>query len=208
METRFKELSGRHTPDPWLDPFLPALRAAGETVLELGSGPGEDAATLLAHGFRVFAFDRSRKAIRAATVTAPTAHCFVADLQSPLPVRSGCTHGAIASLSIHYFSWAMTQAIVSEVRRALVPGGCFAFRVNATDDTGFGAGQGEEIEPNYYRVPPDGRNNRPYKRFFDEASLRALLASGWRIAQLEHRTIARYNEPKQVWECVAYTSDQ
>jgi SAM-dependent methyltransferase len=203
METRFKEISGRHTPDPWLDAFVPALRGAGETVLELGCGPGEDAATLVAHGFRVFAFDRSRKAIRAATVTAPTASCFVADLQSPLPVRSGSVHAAVSSLSIHYFPWALTQAIVAEVRRALIPGGCFVFRVNATDDTGFGAGQGEEIEPNYYRVPPDGRNNRPYKRFFDEASLRALLASGWRIAHLEHRTIARYHEPKQVWECLA-----
>src|SRR4051794_37966058 len=141
METQFKEISGRHTPDPWLDPFLPALRAAGETVLELGCGPGEDAAALSAHGFQVFAFDRSVKAARAAAVTAPTTYCFVADLQSSLPVRSGCAHAVVASLSIHYFHWAVTQRIVAEVRRALVPGGYFLFRVNATDDTNFGAGQ-------------------------------------------------------------------
>jgi SAM-dependent methyltransferase len=207
METQFKEISGRHTSDAWLDPFLPALKAAGDTVLELGCGPGEDAATLAAHGFRVFACDRSRKAIRAATITAPAASCFVADLQSPLPVRSGCAHAVVASLSIHYFYWAVTRAIVAEVRRALVPGGCFLFRVNATDDTGFGAGAGDEIEPNYYRVPPDGRNNRPYKRFFDEPSIRALLPD-WRIAHLAHRTIFRYGEPKQVWECLACESGQ
>jgi hypothetical protein len=52
-------------------------------------------------------------------------------------------------------------------------------------------------------VPPDGRNNRPYKRFFDEAAVRALLTPGWRIAHLAHRTIARYDEPKQTWECMA-----
>jgi SAM-dependent methyltransferase len=211
METQFKEISGRHTPDAWLDPFLPALRAVGDTVLELGCGPGEDAATLAAHGFRVFACDRSRTAIRAATITAPAAQCFVADLQSPLPVCSGCAQIVVASLSIHYFPWETTRQIVAEVRQALVPGGCFLFRVNATDDTNFGAGAGEEIEPNYYRVPPDGnyfrmppdgRNNRPYKRFFDEMSVHTLL-TGWRIAHLAHRTIDRYGEPKQVWECLA-----
>jgi SAM-dependent methyltransferase len=207
MQTQFTEISGRHTPDPWLDPFLPALRAAGARVLELGCGPGEDAATLTAHGFRVFAFDRSRKAIRAAKITAPTAHCFVADLQSPLPVRSGCADAVVASLSIHYFPWEVTRATVAEVRRALAPGGRFLFRVNATDDRNFGAGEGEEIEPHYYRVPPDGRNNRPYKRFFDEASVRALLP-GWRIAHLAHRTIFRYETPKQTWECLAMSDER
>jgi SAM-dependent methyltransferase len=207
METQFRDISGRHTPDPWLDPFLSALHAVGDTVLELGCGPGEDAATLTAAGFRVFAFDRSRKAIRAATVTAPVAQCFVADMQSPLPVRSGSVDAVVASLSIHYFAWAVTQRIVAEVRRVLMPGGCFLFRVNATDDTGFGAGAGEEIEPNYYHVPPDGRNNRPYKRFFDEASMRALLPAGWRITHLAHRTIARWDEPKQTWECFAVSGE-
>jgi SAM-dependent methyltransferase len=94
--------------------------------------------------------------------------------------------------------------ILEEVRRVMRPGGVFVFRVNATDDVHFGALQGEELEPNYYHVPPDGRNNRPYKRFFDEASIRALLTPGWRIAYLAHRTISRYDTPKQVWECCAY----
>jgi SAM-dependent methyltransferase len=208
METRFKDISGRHAPDPWLDPYLPTLRAAGATVLEIGCGPGEDAATLSATGFRVFACDRARKAIHAARITAPAAHCFVADLQSPLPVRSASVHAVVASLSIHYFSWEITRQILAEVWRVLAPGGCHVFRVNATDDTNFGAGEGEEIEPGYYRVPPDGRNNRPYKRFFDEATVRALLTSQWQIAHLAHRTIYRYGEPKQVWECLAMRDKQ
>lgn len=197
-------ISRQHGADPWLEPFLGEMRAAGKTALELGCGIGEDAAELSAQGFQVFGFDVLRKPIRRAVEIAPDARFFIADLQSPLPVRSAVIAVAVASLSIHYFSWRETLALLSEVRRVLRPGGLFIFRVNATDDVNFGAMQGEEIEPNYYHVPPDGRNNRPFKRFFDEPSLHALLTPGWRITALAHRTISRYDTPKQVWECCAY----
>jgi SAM-dependent methyltransferase len=196
-------ISRQHGADPWLDPFLDEMRKAGETALDLGCGIGEDAAELTVRGFQVFAFDVLRKPIGRAVAIAPGARFFVADLQSPLPVRSAAVAVAVASLSIHYFSWQETLALLDEVRRVLRPGGVFVFRVNATDDVNFGAMQGEEIEPNYYHVPPDGRNNRPFKRFFDEPSLRAMLTPGWRITSLAHRTISRYDTPKQVWECCA-----
>lgn len=196
-------ISRQHGADPWLDPFLDAMRTAGASVLELGCGIGEDAAELTARGFRVVAFDLSRKAVRAAVGNAPDARFFVADLSAPLPVRSAAVHCVVASLSVHYFPWRTTVALIEEVRRVLRPGGVFAFRVNATDDVNFGAAQGEELEPHFYHVPPDGRNNRPYKRFFDEQSIRALLTPGWRVTQLAHRTISRYDTPKQVWECCA-----
>ena len=201
-------ISRQHGADPWLDPFLDEMHAAGKTALDLGCGIGEDAAELTAQGFRVFAFDVIRKPIRRAVEIAPDARFFIADLQSPLPVRSAAVAVAVASLSIHYFSWQETLALLSEVRRVLRPGGVFVFRVNATDDVNFGAMQGEKIESNYYHVPPDGRNNRPFKRFFDEPSLRALLTPGWRITYLAHRTISRYDTPKQVWECCAYPEER
>ncbi len=199
-----QNISRQHGADPWLDPFWGAMQSAGDEALELGCGPGEDAAELTARGFTVVAFDLLRKPIRRAVEHAPDAHFFVADLRAPLPVRSGAVNVVVASLSIHYFLWQETLGIRDEVRRVLRPGGLFVFRVNATDDVNFGASQGEEIEPHYYRVPPDNRNNRPYKRFFDEPSLRALLTPDWRIAYLAHRTISRYDTPKQVWECLAY----
>ncbi len=204
MTVTKSNISRQHGADPWLDPFLDAMRAAGEIALDLGCGPGEDAAELTARGFRVVGFDVIRKPIARAMVHVPAAHFFIADMQSPLPVRSAAIDVAVASLSIHYFSWQTTRALLDEVRRVLRPGGTFVFRVNATDDVNFGALQGEEIEPHYYHVPPDDRNNRPYKRFFDEPSLRALLTPGWRITHLAHRTISRYDTPKQVWECCAH----
>lgn len=205
MTAARSNISRQHGADPWLDPFLDAMRSAGETALELGCGPGEDAAELIARGFRVFGFDVIRKPIDRAIENAPGAHFFVADLRSPLPVRSAAVNVVVASLSIHYFPWQTTRALLDEVGRVLRPGGIFVFRVNATDDANFGALQGEEIEPNYYHVPPDGRNNRPAKRFFDAPSIRALLTPGWRVTHLAHRTISRYDTPKQVWECCAYS---
>jgi SAM-dependent methyltransferase len=203
MSRAAANISRQHGADPWLDPFLDAMQGAGNTVLELGCGIGEDAAELAAQGFCVLAFDLSRKMARAAVGNAPDARFFVADLSAQLPVRSAAVDCVVASLSIHYFPWQRTAAVIDEVRRVLRPGGVFTFRVNATDDVNFGAMQGEELEPNFYHVPPDGRNNRPYKRFFDEASLRALLSPDWRITHLAHRTISRYETPKQVWECCA-----
>ncbi len=204
MTTAQGNISRQHGADPWLDPFLNVMRSAGEIALELGCGPGEDAAELIARGFRVVGFDLIRKPIDRAIENAPAAHFFVADMRSPLPVRSMVADVVVASLSIHYFSWQVTRALLDEVRRVLRPGGLFVFRVNATDDVNFGALQGEEIEPNYYHVPPDGRNNRPHKRFFDESSIRAFLTPGWRITHLAHREISRYDTPKQVWECCAF----
>ncbi|MDQ2785832.1 MAG: class I SAM-dependent methyltransferase [Chloroflexota bacterium] len=204
MSVVYNDISRQHGADPWLDPFLDAMRAAGETTLELGCGPGEDAAELIARGFRVVGFDLIRTPVHRAVEHAPAAHFFVADMRSPLPVRSAAVDVVVASLSIHYFAWQATRALLDEVRRVLRPGGVFVFRVNATDDVNFGALQGEAIERNYYHVPPDGRNNRPFKRFFDEPSIRALLTPGWRITYLAHRTISRYDTPKQVWECCAF----
>lgn len=205
METRDTEISGRYPPDTWLAPFLPALGVAGDVVLELGCGPGEDAATLAVHGFRVTGCDRSQAAIRTATQTAPAACFFVMDMEAPFAVRGGVARSVVASLSLHYFPWETTRRIVAEVRRVLVPGGAFLFRVNATDDVNFGAGTGVEIEPGFSRVPP-GRNDRPYKRFFDAAMVRQMLDPGWRIVHLAHRTIARDGVPKRVWECLAYAA--
>ncbi len=204
MSQTAANISRQHGADPWLDPFLDAMHAAGDTVLELGCGIGEDAAELAARGFHLVAFDLSRTMVRAAVGNAPDARFFVADLSAPLPVRSATVACVVASLSLHYFPWQQTVSVVDEVRRVLRPGGVIAFRVNATDDVNFGAMQGEELEPHFYHVPPDGRNNRPYKRFFDEASLRSLLSSGWHITHLAHRTISRYETPKQVWECCAH----
>jgi SAM-dependent methyltransferase len=183
----------------WLSSFLPALRARGSRLIEIGCGPGLDAATLLAAGFDVTAFDRA--SIAHAHAMAPNAHLFRADLGRPLPLRAGVFDAALASLSLHYLPWAETVAAFAEIRRVLRPVAPFLFRVNATDDVHHGAGQGEEVERHLYTAAPGSWSDA--KRFFDEDDVRRVVRGLFVIDRLTHQTIHRYEQPKQVWECLA-----
>jgi hypothetical protein len=78
----------------------------------------------------------------------------------------------------------------------LRPGGVLLCRLNSTEDRHFGAQGHREIEPNFFMV--DGQP----KRFFDEASVRSLFASGWNILSLQHITTRKYVRSKSLWEAV------
>jgi len=183
----------------WLLPFLPEFRASGLRVLDAGCGPGLDAATLVRHGFEVVGFDRG--SLKAAGTNAQGAGLFRANLQDPLPLRTGSFDAALASLSLHYLPWDETRAALGEIRRVLRPGAPFLFRVNATDDVLHAAGEGELIERGFYRTPNPHYSDT--KRFFDEAMMRDAVAGLFEIVRLRHMTIARYADPKRVWECLA-----
>lgn len=183
----------------WLLPFLPALSECGRRVLEIGCGPGIDAARLTAAGFEVTAFDQAP--LQRAREVAPDARLLRATLAQAFPFRDGSFDAAVSSLALHYQPWQATRETFAEIRRVLHPGGPVLFRVNATDDVHHGAGEGERLERGFYRTPS------PYfsetKRFFDEAMVRDALDGLFEIEQLEHQTIHRYENPKRVWECLA-----
>ena len=182
----------------WLVPFLGVFREAGSNVLEAGCGPGLDARTLGAAGFEVTAFDRAD--LGRARAQAPDARLVRADLVH-LPFKDGAFDAAVSSLALHYLPWAETRTAFAELRRVLRAGAPFLFRVNATDDYHHGAGQGEELEPNFYRAPL--ATHAETKRFFDETAVRAALEELFAVEHLEHTTIYRYEDPKRVWECLA-----
>ncbi len=188
--------------DDWLERLIPAVRANSHRLLELGCGAGLDAGALAAAGFDVVAFDRSAERLSAANEAVPTATFLRVTLDGPLPFRDATFDLAVASLSLHYLPWASTLAAFAEVRRVLRQGGWLAFRVNATDDTNFGAGKGVELEPGYFLVA-DPTSSEPRKRFFDEAAVRACLAEGFAIVAIQHGWISRWGKPKRVWECLA-----
>lgn len=183
----------------WLSPFLKPLRSMGLHLLEIGCGPGLDAAKLLAAGFDVTAFDRI-PLIRARE-NAGKARLLRADLSRGLPFRDGSFDGAVASLSLHYLPWTATRDAFADIRRVLRSGAPLLFRVNATDDVAHGAGEGDELEPNFYRQP--GAYHAETKRFFDDATVRAAVEDWFEVRHVEHKTIYRYQDPKRVWECLA-----
>lgn len=184
--------------DPWLHRWLPLLtaRAGGQPVLEIGCGTGEDTATLQRAGFKVLAFDLSCDAVSSARARVPDATIECLDVREPFPARARNLGVVVASLSLHYFPWIETVAIVSRIRDVLRPDGVLACRLNATDDHNHGASGYQQIKPGLYSV------RGQQKRFFDEESVLKLFASGWRRVSVEHRTTRKYVLAKAVWEVI------
>jgi SAM-dependent methyltransferase len=188
--------------DRWMQRWLPAMReaAGGTPLLELGCDDGGDTAWLLAQGFAVVATDIAPDALARCARNAPAAQLLQHDLRTPLPFADGRFGVVVASLCLHYFDWRTTKDIANGLHRVLRPGGLLLCRVNSTRDVLHGAGQGERLERNYYRL--DARY-ASFKRFFDEDELRALFAApAWHTLSCEERSIHRYAEPKVAWEVV------
>jgi SAM-dependent methyltransferase len=185
--------------DPWLDRYLPMIvaRSATRPVLELGCGGGRDTRTLADAGCRVVAIDASAAAIERARLVAPATEFHCQDLRAAWPAAVARVDVVVASLSLHYFAWVETTAIVARIGAALTPGGVLLCRVNSTNDVHFGARGHPPIEANYYSV--DGQP----KRFFDRAAVDALFATGWNLRHVEERVVMRYTHPKALWEIIA-----
>jgi SAM-dependent methyltransferase len=184
--------------DPWLEPWLPlvAERVGTRPILELGCGSGLDTSTLEGCGHRVVAIDLSSESIAKARTRVPSGEFYCQDLRAPFPSSASRVNVVIASLSLHYFPWDETLALVRKIFDVLAPAGLLFCRLNSTNDHHFGASGHPEIEANYYLV--DGEP----KRFFSKAGVQELFATGWHLLHVEERVVHRYAKPKTVWEVV------
>jgi SAM-dependent methyltransferase len=189
--------------DRWLDPWLAlvAARAAGQPILELGCGAGRDTEVLAGAGHLVVALDLSAAQVEAARSRAPSAQLYCQDVRDPFPACAARARVVVASLSLHYFGWDETVALVERIRELLLPAGLLLCRLNSTNDVYYGAVGHPEIEKDYFLV--DGRP----KRFFDRVTVETLFAAGWRTLSLQEQTVQRYARPKVLWEIVAESVD-
>jgi SAM-dependent methyltransferase len=184
--------------DRWLEPWLNTVRerSGAAPVLELGCGNGRDTAALVTAGVQVVAVDRSARAIEMARAAVGNAQFHIADIRDPFPLANARV--VVASLSLHYFTWAETAHIVVRIKNVLRDRGLLICRLNSTRDHHYGASGYPRIEDDYYLV-----NGRP-KRFFDRRAVERLFEE-WRILSLEERMIHRYARPKVVWEAAVET---
>ena len=184
--------------DPWLEKWLDLIqkKSVGGRILELGCGNGQDTADLLSVGCKVNAMDISRENLAECKMSARGADILQMDISKPLPFAKDGASVIIASLSLHYFSWAVTLQISSEIKRCIKSRGLLLTRFNSINDRYHGSLSTLEIEPNFYNV------GTSTKRFFDENSVRLFL-QGWDIQFLEENVIDRYRKPKYVWEAMA-----
>lgn len=180
--------------DLWLDKYEDTISKSKDTpIIDLGCGFGNDTLYLKERGYDVIACDFSEKALERLTalIDKLTVKCF--DMKDGLPFQDSCAKVIISDLSLHYFKWGETEKILSEINRVLKPEGILLCRVNSTKDANYGAGQGVEIEDNYYDI--DGK----LKRFFNEKQLRELFKD-WDIQYMNEYVMRRYKMDKVLWE--------
>jgi SAM-dependent methyltransferase len=185
--------------DDWLSKWLDLLRQhCGESpLLELGCGDGQDTIDLITAGCRVVSTDISFRALKSCADRSRRTQLVQMDISQPFPFQDGEFRAVIGSLSLHYFEWEQTRKMFAEIKRCTQVGGIAIARFNSTKDTNFGANASNKIGPNYYRV------GDRMKRFFDRDAVLDVLRE-WNISFIEESTIHRYEEPKVVWEVLAY----
>lgn len=179
------------------DPYFAEM--AGEIIVDLGCGTGENAAYLADKGFDVVACDFSLEALNRLRAAWPTMDTRAFDMTRGLPFERSSVGVVLASLSTHYFPLAETIALYKEIHRVLRPGGYFILRVNGVKEKEEEDAERvvEELEENYFRL-----KNGCVKRYFTEESLRALLMD-FAILSINDRAEHTYRSIKYFIECAA-----
>lgn len=103
--------------------MLATLLPAGALVLDLGCGPGFDAAALRAQGLRVVGADLSWQMVRLGREHYPGVYV-QADMRR-LPLAAGTVDGIWASASLLHLPRSLLAPVLAEGRRVLVNDGLF-----------------------------------------------------------------------------------
>ncbi len=172
--------------DLWIDDYRNMLPPLGK-ALDLGCGIGQFSRKLMEYGYSVVSADISEIAL--AKVGEFNPQTIKLDMREPLPFDDSSFSLVFANLSIHYFSDIGTKALISEIKRILLPGGMFIGSVNGMQGAEHIKETAEELEPHYYW------NIDRYFRFFDEDDLYYYL-SPFASCKVEARETVRFENKK------------
>ena len=182
----------------WLDKFKKELNFNNLPILDLGCGNGEDSKWLIENNYKVVSSDFSISSIEHVKKINPnTILLDMSNIEDWKQIEDNSFSSVVANLSLHYFDNATTIMILKEIKRILINNGILIARVNTNLDTNFGAGDGIEIEPNFYQNLERGID----KRFFTkESALKYFSIIGKPSITL--RTIKYIGKQKQIFEIV------
>ena len=125
------------------------------SVLELGTGVGQDALYFASKGYDVTATDLYTSVANRTFKAAPDKvgnriKTQVLDMRKRFHFADESFAIVYAHLSLHYFDHQTTVRLFDEIFRVLKPGGVFAFFTNSTTDPEYGTGK--KLEDNYFFV--------------------------------------------------------
>ncbi|MEU4114541.1 class I SAM-dependent methyltransferase [Kitasatospora sp. NPDC028055] len=173
-----------------------AFAAAGaREVLELGAGHGRDALHFARTGFSVLATDFSPTGLgqlrttAAAQGLAERVRTTVHDVRAPLPLPDASVDAVFAHMLLCMaLSTPEVEALVTEVRRVLRPGGTFVYTVRHTGDAHYGAGTGHG---------DDIWEHGGFAVHFFPRELVDRLAEGWHLAEVH--AFEEGDLPRRLW---------
>jgi len=198
--------------DGWLEcdeRFLSELRKCNTPILDLGCGVGIDTLHLVESGHKVVACDFSSEALKKVKENIPEARTIQFNMKNGIPFERELFEFVIANKSIHYFSEQETKQLISELYRIMKPNGVFAFVVNSTNDSNFGAGQGIELEENFYEVRGTTKrffSKEALEKFFDSEHWEFVCMNEGAIEDERIKTVQLQNDGKAnrkiTWTCM------
>lgn len=184
--------------DLWLDEYEDILKLNKDAeILDLGCGIGADTLYLIERGYKVLSCDFSKEALNSINKNIDNSKTLYLDMMKKFPIEDNTYYLIIADLSLHYFSSEITEHIMNEIKRILKNGGILLARVASVRDYNFGAGEGEELEKNFYF---EGDYT---KRFFDIDDVNRFFGIIGDISSKEvemTRNEEEYVKPKMLYQ--------
>lgn len=150
--------------------FLAALD--GETVLDVGCGPGWESAVLAERGLTVIGIDLSESFLTMATEEAPGAHFSRMDMRN-LALSSCSVDGIWACASVHHVPRTDIEAVLAEFRRVLSPSGVVSVTCKRGENETTGKTFGSADTRQFVRYEPDELAKLVMKTGFNVRSLEA-----------------------------------
>lgn len=154
-----------------------AIAALGshDVVIDIGCGPGQVAAYLAAQGRPAVGLDLTPSMLAIARQQSGALPLVCADVLA-MPLRGGVVGGVVAWYSLHNLPRAVMPSALSELRKALRPGGVLVI--------GTHGGHGEDVVQQECK----GRTETVAITYYEPGELETLLSdSGFRVYDVRQR---------------------